>query len=60
LPAYDYVLKCSHVFNILDARGAFGTAQRAEYMGRVRSLARLVARAWVDRGHEEAAVNGNR
>jgi glycyl-tRNA synthetase alpha chain len=60
LPAYDYVLKCSHVFNILDARGAFGTAQRAEYMARVRSLARLVARAWVDREHEEAAVNGDR
>jgi len=60
LPAYDYVLKCSHVFNILDARGAFGTAQRAEYMGRVRSLARLVARSWVDRAHEEAAGNGDR
>jgi glycyl-tRNA synthetase alpha chain len=54
LPAYDYVLKCSHAFNLLDARGAFGAAQRAEYMGRVRAMARKVAIAWVKRGREEA------
>ncbi|HAI85546.1 MAG TPA: glycine--tRNA ligase subunit alpha, partial [Firmicutes bacterium] len=60
LPGYDYVLKCSHVFNILDARGAFGAAGRAEYMARIRSLARRVARAWVDHGQEEAAENGDR
>ncbi|MGB4337978.1 MAG: glycine--tRNA ligase subunit alpha [Bacillota bacterium] len=55
LPAYDYVLKCSHSFNVLDARGAFGAAQRAEYMGRVRTMARKVAVAWVKREREEAA-----
>ena len=60
LPGYDYVLKCSHVFNILDARGAFGAAQRAEYMARVRALARRVAHAWVDREREEAACSGDR
>jgi glycyl-tRNA synthetase alpha chain len=60
LPGYDYVLKCSHVFNLLDARGAFGAAQRAEYMGRVRTLARKVALAWVRREEEEAAENGSK
>jgi len=59
LPGYDYVLKCSHVFNVLDARGAFGAAQRAEYMGRVRALARKVAVAWVRSEEEEAAENGS-
>lgn len=43
LPAYDYVLKCSHTFNILDARGAISTAQRAVYIARVRTLARKCA-----------------
>jgi len=47
LPGYDYVLKCSHMFNILDARGAFGAAQRTAYMGRVRSLARKAATQWL-------------
>jgi glycyl-tRNA synthetase alpha chain len=40
LPAYDLTLKCSHQFNLLDARGAIGVNQRAEYIGRVRALAR--------------------
>jgi glycyl-tRNA synthetase alpha chain len=53
LPGYDYVLKCSHVFNILDARGAFGAAQRAAYMARVRALARKVALAWIGRQEKE-------
>ncbi len=52
LPGYDYVLKCSHMFNILDARGAFGAAQRTAYMGRVRSLARRAATQWVKRREE--------
>jgi glycyl-tRNA synthetase alpha chain len=43
LPAYDYVLKCSHAFNMLDARGAIGVAQRTAYIGRVRKIARAVA-----------------
>ena len=43
LPGYDYVLKCSHTFNVLDARGAISVSQRASYISRVRNLARLAA-----------------
>jgi glycyl-tRNA synthetase alpha chain len=42
-PAYDFCLKCSHVFNILDARGAISVTERTGYIGRIRELARLVA-----------------
>jgi len=44
MPSYDYVLKCSHVFNILDARGAISVNERTHYIARVRSLAREVAK----------------
>jgi glycyl-tRNA synthetase alpha chain len=47
LPAYDYVLKCSHVFNLLDARGAVSVAERQKYIGRVRALARRCAEAYL-------------
>ncbi len=47
LPAYDYVVKLSHVFNILDARGAISVTERTGYIGRIRSLARKVALAYV-------------
>ncbi|BBO18356.1 glycine--tRNA ligase subunit alpha [Candidatus Brocadia pituitae] len=47
LPAYDYVLKCSHAFNMLDARGAIGVTQRTGYIGRVRNLARRCAESYV-------------
>lgn len=47
LPAYDYVLKCSHAFNLLDARGAIGVTQRTGYIGRVRNLARRCAESYV-------------
>jgi glycyl-tRNA synthetase alpha chain len=43
LPAYDYVLKCSHTFNILDARRAIAVSQRQHYIGRIRQLARACA-----------------
>ncbi len=43
LPAYDYCLKCSHTFNILDARGAISVAERTGYIARIRDLARSVA-----------------
>ena len=43
MPAHDYVLKCSHVFNVLDARGAIGVTERAGYFVRMRNLAREVA-----------------
>lgn len=48
-PAYDYVLKCSHTFNVLDARGAIGVSERAHYIQRVRNLARLVAVQYYDK-----------
>jgi glycyl-tRNA synthetase alpha chain len=47
LPAYDYVLKASHAFNLLDARGAISVTERAHYIGRVRNLARLCAEGYV-------------
>lgn len=43
LPSYDYVLKCSHLFNLLDARGAISVTERMSYILRVRNLARMVA-----------------
>ena len=46
-PAYDYLLKCSHTFNVLDARGSIGVAERASYFGKMREIARLVARAYL-------------
>jgi len=47
LPAYDYCLKCSHAFNILDARGAIGVTERTHFIGRVRTLARRCAEAYL-------------
>ena len=47
-PAYDYVLKCSHTFNLLDARGAISVSERTNYISRVRALARLCAAAYVE------------
>ncbi|MEK7241332.1 MAG: glycine--tRNA ligase subunit alpha [Planctomycetota bacterium] len=47
LPAYDYVLKCSHTFNILDARKAIGVTQRVRYIERVRNLARACAEGYL-------------
>ncbi|MGE5472849.1 MAG: glycine--tRNA ligase subunit alpha, partial [Ignavibacteriales bacterium] len=52
LPAYDYVLKCSHSFNLLDARGAISVTERARFIGRVRNLARLAANAFVAQREE--------
>lgn len=46
LPAYDQCMKCSHLFNLLDARGAISVAERARYIGRIRTLAVHCARAW--------------
>jgi glycyl-tRNA synthetase alpha chain len=47
LPAYDQVLKCSHIFNLLDARGAISVTERVGYITRVRNLSRSVAEAYV-------------
>jgi glycyl-tRNA synthetase alpha chain len=51
-PAYDSALKCSHVFNLLDARGAVSVAQRVELMGRTRALARACASAYLQQRRE--------
>lgn len=48
LPAYEMVMKCSHTFNLLDARGAISVTERAGYIGRVRGLARSIAQAYYD------------
>jgi len=48
LPGYEMVMKCSHAFNLLDARGAISVTERAAYIGRVRALARLVAQAYYE------------
>ena len=48
LPAYDYSLKASHVFNILDSRGAISTAQRAGYISRIRDLVKEVGLKWLE------------
>jgi glycyl-tRNA synthetase alpha chain len=47
-PAYDYILKCSHTFNLLDARGAISVTERTGYIGRVRHLARRCAKVYIE------------
>jgi glycyl-tRNA synthetase alpha chain len=52
LPAYDFCLKCSHIFNVLDARGAISVAERTKYIERIRTLARLVAKNYLSQREE--------
>ncbi|ELU03880.1 hypothetical protein CAPTEDRAFT_197214 [Capitella teleta] len=52
LPAYEYVLKASHTFNLLDARHAISVTERQRFILRVRTLARAVAKAYFDKRHE--------
>ena len=47
-PALDFVLKCSHTFNLLDARGVISVTDRAQYIEKIRKLAREVASSWSD------------
>jgi glycyl-tRNA synthetase alpha chain len=49
LPAYDQVIKASHVFNLLDARGVISVAERQAYIGRVRELAKGACQAWIEK-----------
>ena len=56
LPAYDQVLKCSHLFNLLDSRGAISVTERVGVIGRVRKLALGVAEAWMARSTQSEAV----
>jgi glycyl-tRNA synthetase alpha chain len=48
LPAYECCIKCSHIFNLLDARGAISVTERTGYIGRIRTLARLCSQAYID------------
>ena len=48
LPAYDYVLKCSHTFNLLDARGVISKDERINFINRVRTMASAVAKLYVE------------
>tara|TARA_B110000438_G_scaffold262887_1_gene274486 strand:- start:507 stop:1379 length:873 start_codon:yes stop_codon:yes gene_type:complete len=48
LPAYDQCLKASHIFNLLDARGVIGVAQRSEYISRIRDLAKGSGKTWLE------------
>jgi glycyl-tRNA synthetase alpha chain len=52
LPAYDYCLKCSHTFNLLDARKAISVAERTRYIGRIRNIARQVAMHYAEQRKE--------
>ena len=52
LPAYEYCLKCSHTFNLLDARGVLSVTERTGYIARVRNLARLCARGYLSQREE--------
>ena len=56
LAAYDQVLKCSHLFNLLDSRGAISVTERVGVIARVRKLAVGVAHAWVDQSSREVAA----
>jgi glycyl-tRNA synthetase alpha chain len=54
LPAYDHVLKASHLFNLMDARGAIAVAERQSYIGRIRDLCKQCAEAWLKQQTEAA------
>ena len=47
-PALDFVLKCSHTFNLLDARGVISVTDRSQYIEKIRKLAREVASSWIE------------
>ncbi|MGH2544693.1 MAG: glycine--tRNA ligase subunit alpha, partial [Ardenticatenaceae bacterium] len=52
IPAYDYILKSSHTFNLLDARGAIGVTERATFFNRMRNLSRAAANSWLETRNE--------
>jgi len=59
IPAYDCVLKCSHAFNLLDARGLISVTDRTAYIGRVRNLARVVAKLYLEVTADGAAADAD-
>ena len=60
LPAYDQCLKASHLFNLLDARGAISATERQSYIGRIRALTKGAAELWLKNGGEQEAGTGAR
>lgn len=60
LPAYDFVMKCSHTFNLLDARGALSVTERTGFIGRVRALARQVAQLYLEITEPEREKDGKK
>jgi len=52
LPAYEYCMKCSHIFNLLDARGAISVTERTGYIGRIRHIARACAFGYLQQRKE--------
>src|SRR5690554_6650732 len=56
-PAYDYTLKCSHVFNLLDARGAISVSERTRYIGRIRELAQHCAKNYLSGNEDRSDEN---
>ncbi len=63
LPGYDFVIKCSHIFNLLDARGVLSPIERANYIGRVRGIAKKTAEVWLENKgykYEQKFIMGNR
>jgi len=59
LPALDFCLKCSHLFNVLDASGSIGVTERTAYILRVRQLAVAIARAWAGAPAAEGVSHGS-
>ena len=59
LAAYDLCLKCSHLFNILDARGAISVTERVGVIARVRALAVGIAKAWMDQQYSTGGGKKN-
>ncbi len=59
LPAYDQCLKASHLFNLLDARGAISATERQSYIGRIRALARDCCQMWLNGGGQEAGTGAS-
>ena len=57
LPAYDHVLKASHLFNLMDARGAIAVAERQSYIGRIRDLCKACAQEWARQEEERMPSN---
>ena len=59
LPGYDYTIKCSHVFNLLEARGAISVSERAKMIGRVRRLANQAAELYTKNHAPAGSEPGN-